>query len=239
MKNYKIINNFLKEENFFYFYLGNNTQMTFCLLHEGKIIKGLKNVINYIKSIFLELLYSRGILSKREDKLDDIKIAYNQLMQDYSNYKQDPEGNQELVSDLIDRARELKGDIEEYKSIPEIDTPLSQGDGDYEEVETSSDTLMNNTSTTSTGGSVGDVTSYLDTSSNKVWSDCWEKNCKGKLSGKELKQCKARCVDIAVRYFQKKIYLCRNTEDPQGCLNTLKNLLDVWKQRKLEYLRSR
>jgi len=212
------------------------------MINEDGILYGLSYIINYIKDIFLQLLYNKGILSRKEARLEEIKYEYESLVQDYDIYKQDPKGNQDMIEDLKQRALNLKNSIDEYNSTSGEE--LERTNSDYVQSVVSSPTTPSNQPETISSPvpvnsiNVGDVTSSIDDMSQKCWNQYWSKYCKGSLSGKELGRCKAKGVDVAVNLIRRNLYLCKKTNDPSGCFNTITNLLNVWKQRKLDYLRS-
>lgn len=206
-------------------------------LREG-MLGSVGTALSYIKKTFLDVLYSKGILSRKKAKWNEISTSYNQVLADYEKFKEDPENNKELSASIKDRLNKLKAEVEEYKSMPDQSpvynapskSPSSRKSRQKpEEVESRS-----------SGGteSVGETTTAIDLLSTQVWRKYWKDQC-GKFSGKELNRCKAKGVNVALRVIRSKLNKCQRTIDPEGCKQTLINLIRTWKKRKIDYMRSR
>ena len=171
-----------------------------------------------------------------------LKRRYNKLLYTYNKLKDDDEVGDVIKNALINRAKKLKGDIDNFKSglpadtksEPEVNTDVEPVNTDTENPNTN-DSPEPQTPAKRQGTPVGQVTAKVDAEALAAWQAMWKGKC-GSLEGKELQGCKARAADRALNKVRSGLSYCSRTDNPEGCRQTLSNLIQHWTERKRKYV---
>lgn len=208
------------------------------LLQEGYFEK-IYNILQYIKKNLLYIIFGAGDQSNPEvsQKIDEIKQNYNIICNDFESLQNNSEATEEDKNKLRERINELKQAVIEVKNMKE-QIPETSEDTFTPNPQSVPDSNIDMSQYTTPRGteSVGRLTASVDVASTFVWRKHWKKRCGG-ISGRKLNQCKSRGVDLAIGLIKSKLRLCNNTVDPDGCKQTLNNMINTWNEKKREYLK--
>jgi len=208
------------------------------LLQEGYFEK-IYNILQYIKKNLLYIIFGTTDNPEVSNKIDEIKQNYNIISNDFVQLQNNPDSTEEDKNNLRKRIEQLKQSVIDVKNmkegIPEADNDIVVSNSEFP-ISTSND--MNISQYTDYKGteSVGKTTESTDIAATYIWRKYWKTRC-GNISGKKLNQCKARGVDLAIGLIKSKLRLCNNTVDPDGCKQTLNNMINKWNEKKKEYLK--
>ena len=208
------------------------------LLQEGYFEK-ICNILQYIKKNLLYIIFGTTDNPEISNKIDEIKQNYNIISNDFVQLQNNPDSTEEDKNNLRKRIEQLKQSVIDVKNmkegIPEADNDIVVSNSEFP-ISTSND--MNTSQYTGYKGteSVGKTTESTDIAATYIWRKYWKTRC-GNISGKKLNQCKARGVDLAIGLIKSKLRLCNNTVDPDGCKQTLNNMINKWNEKKKEYLK--
>jgi len=208
------------------------------LLQEGYFEK-IYNILQYIKKNLLYIIFGTTDNPEISNKIDEIKQNYNIISNDFVQLQNNPDSTEEDKNNLRKRIEQLKQSVIDVKNmkegIPEADNDIVVSNSEFP-ISTSND--MNTSQYTGYKGteSVGKTTESTDIAATYIWRKYWKTRC-GNISGKKLNQCKARGVDLAIGLIKSKLRLCNNTVDPDGCKQTLNNMINKWNEKKKEYLK--
>lgn len=217
-------------------------------LNESFIGGGLVKATEYIKSGASSIINSITLEKRKKERINDITVKYNKILQDFEVYKSNP--NDKLKNDLKNRLVDLKKSISIYKSFDvkrQVSSSVTDDKVDDSSISNNNITTRINRiasgkirepksySNTKDGESVGEFTTAIDDASNFIWRKHWKEKC-GKLSGSSMWKCKSRGVDSAIRFIKSKKNLCNKTDNPDGCRETLNNMIERWEERKRNYL---
>lgn len=205
-------------------------------LQEVVSVEGIGKIISYIGNIISKILHKIITPIRGRTKLKAIVNRYNKIRKEYELYKSDPEKNKGEEARLRTKVHGLRMEINEYREFMAYPAPQFRPRTGEEMSAQYSDPSQPKPQTTRVGSSVGELTTAIEAASTLVWRKYWKERC-GKFQGKDLSRCKAKGADQAMRLVRAKLYTCDKTADPEGCKQTLKNLIKTWEERKREYLR--
>lgn len=208
------------------------------LLQEG-LYGSIISALQYIKQS-LGYMFHHIIGDDKRAKLLDLNNRYSQILSDYNRYKMSPRENLELGRDIHKRLEKLKIEVGMFRgnknSYASSKVNKSTNHLNYSNISKDIDKKSNLTTSYTSGDKVGPYTTSVDVLSTKVWRKFWKDRCDN-LSGYELRKCKARGTDDAIRFVRSKIYGCDRTVDPDGCKETLNNIIDRWMNKRQKYLK--
>lgn len=202
-----------------------------------KSVKVLRTFI--LPKLISKKMYKGIGVNLDADSLKEFNDRYEELQNRFEELK-DTEGREEEKEQLINDVNSLKSDVEEfYNSYFNTDEDYGE---EFPQEPSVNDQLINVDTDIYDGDNVedfkpnyGDIIEEIDALALGKWQDWHDRYCKGQKSGRELKLCKAKGVDFALQELYKNENRCNETNDPKECKNSVKRLVDQWRQRKSDY----
>jgi len=197
------------------------------------------NILRYVGALLTPAIFALVRGTTKRITLMNMKRRYNNLVNAYAKLKYKDEIPQQTKDALVERAKKLKSDIERFKNdVPDLVSkePSEEDSDDYSEEPTLQDLPPEGTK--SSGTPVGEVTAKIDAEALAIWQADTKRKC-DKLEGGELWGCKEKSVTKALMKIRTGMNLCNGTDNPEGCKQTLRNLVAHWNDRKRKYMMKR
>ena len=211
-------------------------------------------LLAYISKLGIPVAYKSIKSATHKVWFWNIKRKYDNLVKDYNKIKNQETVPKHIEQSLQSRILSIKSELDRFNNrnsdvTNSFDLPddsyanTSNYNTDTTEInnmkmDNSSDVSYTEPSSMKSntfGGSVGDVTTRIDAEALSKFQDIWKGRCSG-LVGPELQKCKIIAATNAITYIDSSMSKCNSTSDPDGCKETLRNLMAYWNERKSKYM---